>query len=64
LCINRSDILQIFSQDEIKYLLDSPYCVKIPEQSEMVKKAVVDCKAESIRARAMREISNSVTREY
>jgi hypothetical protein len=64
LWINRNDVIHLFSKDEVVYLLSSPFNVQIPEQSEMVKKAVVECKAENMRSKAMREITSGVSKFY
>lgn len=69
LCINRDMLTDtkdwnIFSADELKNLLKSKFWISIPEQGEMVKKAIVDWRAQDIRAKAMKEITNSVIKQY
>mmetsp|Transcript_28048 Transcript_28048/g.24779 ORF Transcript_28048/g.24779 Transcript_28048/m.24779 type:complete len:118 (-) Transcript_28048:402-755(-) len=42
LCINKNDILAILSKEEVFNLLKSSNNVHIPEQNELIKKAVVN----------------------
>ena len=64
LWINKNDIISILGKDVIYSLLNWNYNVHIPEQYELVKKALVDCKAERMKAKAMKEITSKANELY
>ena len=62
LSVNRNDITTIFTEDEIKYLLDNKSNVTIPEHSEIIEQAKIESQADSIWNRAIKDITSKIVK--